>query len=143
VKIGNKSFAELPGVIPSLKEGTVVASFAEAAHAARLIDCIWFRNGRLMPAVFEVEHSTGITSGLARMKNFKDILPPFPTRFVIVAPDEDRQKVFAEFQKEQFKDLKPQYFSYSAVEELAYLCRKRNLKGVNEEFIDSFCESSI
>ena len=142
VKIGDKSFSEMPGVLPTLKEGTVIANFSEAAHAARLIDCIWFKNGRLMPAVFEVEHSTGVTSGLTRMKAFRDILPPFPSRSVIAAPDEDRGKVFAEFDKAQFRDLKPQYISYSAIEELAGLCRKRKIMGVTDEFIDSFCESS-
>ncbi len=104
VKIGDRSFSEMPGVLPTLKEGTVIANFSEAAHAARLIDCIWFKNGRLMPAVFEVEHSTGVTSGLTRMKAFRDILPPFPSRYVIAAPDEDRAKVFAEFEKAQFRD---------------------------------------
>jgi type II restriction enzyme len=142
VKIGEKSFAEMPGVLPTLKEGTVIANFSEAAHAARLIDCIWFKNGRLMPAVFEVEHSTGVTSGLTRMKAFRDILPPFPSRYVIAAPDEDRAKVFAEFDKAQFRDLKPEYLSYSAIEELAGLCRKRKIMGVTDEFIDSFCESA-
>jgi len=140
VKIGSKTFAEMPGVLPTLREGTVVANFSEAAHAARLIDCIWFKNGRLMPAVFEVEHSTGVTSGLTRMKAFRDILPPFPTRYVIAAPDEDRNKVMSEFSKEQFRDLNPQYLSYSAIEELASLCLKRPIKGVTDEFIDSFCE---
>ena len=142
VKIGDRAFSEMPGVLPTLKEGTVIANFSEAAHAARLIDCIWFKNGRLMPAVFEVEHSTGVTSGLTRMKAFQDILPPFPSRYVIAAPDEDRAKVFAEFDKVQFRDLNPQYMSYSAIEELAGLCRKRKIMGVTDEFIDSFCESS-
>lgn len=141
VKIGEKSFSEMPGVLPTLKEGTVIAKFSEAAHAARMIDCIWFKNGRLMPAVFEVEHSTGVTSGLTRMKAFRDILPPFPSRYVIAAPDEDRAKVLTEFEKAQFRDLNPQYISYSAIEELASLCRKRRIKGVTDEFIDSFCES--
>lgn len=140
VRIGEKTFAELPGVLPSLKEGSVMAAFTEAGNAAKLIDCIWFRNGRLMPAVFEVEHSTGVTSGLTRMKNFHDILPPFKTRYVIAAPDEDRTKVLSEFTKEQFKALSPQYLSYTAIEELAALCSKRNIQGITDEFIDSFCE---
>jgi type II restriction enzyme len=33
------------------------------------------------------------------MKNFKDKFPPFPTRYVIVAPDEDRDKVIKEANK--------------------------------------------
>lgn len=49
----------------------MLASYEEARVAANLIDCIWFKNGKLMPAVMEVEQSTGVTSGLTRMKNFK------------------------------------------------------------------------
>ena len=93
-----------------------------------------------MPAVMEVEHSTGVTSGLARMKNFKDRFPPFPTRYVIVAPDEDRDKVIREANKPQFRDLNTRFFSYSSVEELFALCQKRKLKGVTEEFLDCYME---
>jgi type II restriction enzyme len=96
-----------------------------------------------MPAVMEVEHTTGITSGLSRMKNFKDKFPPFPTRYVIVAPDEDRHKVLQECNKEQFRDLNPLYFPYSSVEELYSLCQRRKLKGVTENFLDCFMEQTL
>ncbi|MCG8578274.1 MAG: hypothetical protein MI866_00055, partial [Bacteroidales bacterium] len=115
----------------------------EAIKAALLIDCIWFKNGRLMPAVMEIEHSTGVTSGLTRMKNFYDRFPPFPTRYVIVAPDEDRNKVVQEANKPQFSDLETKFFPYSAVEELYALCQKRKLKGVTEEFLDCYMETIV
>jgi len=76
----NKKLGEFEGVILSLKDEKLMTGYEEAARAALLIDCIWFQNGTLMPAVIEVEHSTGVTSGLSRMKNFKDRFPPFPTR---------------------------------------------------------------
>jgi type II restriction enzyme len=123
-----------------LKEVKLMSAFDDAIQAALLIDCIWFQNGKLMPAVMEVEHSTGVTSGLSRMKNFKDKFPPFPTRYVIVAPDEDRDKVIKEANKPQFKDLNTRYFTYSAVEELYALCQRRKLKGVTEDFLDCFME---
>jgi type II restriction enzyme len=63
-----------------------------------------------MPAVFEVEHSTGVTSGLTRMKHFRDQIPPIDTRWVIVAPDENRNKVYAEANKEQFRDMNVHFF---------------------------------
>lgn len=94
-----------------------------------------------MPAVMEVEHSTGVTSGLTRMKNFKDHFPPFPTRYVIVAADDDRKKVVQEANKPQFKDLDIRFFPYSAVEELYALCQKRKLKGVTQDFLDCYMES--
>ena len=124
----------------SLKDEKLMSAYDDAIRAALMIDCIWFKNGKLMPAVMEVEHSTGVTSGLSRMKNFKDKFPPFPTRYVIVAPDEDRDKVVKEANKPQFNDLNTRFFPYSAVEELYALCQKRKLKGVTEEFLDCYME---
>lgn len=136
----NKRIGEYDGIIASLKDERLMQSYDEAVQAALMIDCIWFKNGRLMPAVMEIEHSTGVTSGLSRMKNFKDKFPPFPTRYVIVAPDEDRDKVIKEANKPQFRDLDTRYFTYSAVEELYSLCQRRKIKGVTEEFLDCFME---
>jgi len=139
----NKRIGEYDGVIASLKDEKLMTAYDEAIQAALMIDCIWFKNGRLMPAVMEVEHSTGVTSGLSRMKNFKDKFPPFPTRYVIVAPDEDRDKVIKEANKPQFKDLDTRYFTYSAVEELYALCQKRKIRGVTEDFLDCYMEPIV
>lgn len=136
----DKKLIEYEGVIKSLKEEKLMKSHDEAIRAALLIDCIWFKNGRLMPAVMEVEHSTGVTSGLTRMKGFQDKFPPFPTRYVIVAPDEDRDKVIRECNREQFASLDAKFFPYSAVEELYALCQRRKIKGVTEEFLDCYME---
>jgi len=139
----NKRIGEYEGVIASLKDEKLMTAYDDAIQAALLIDCIWFKNGRLMPAVMEIEHSTGVTSGLTRMKNFQDKFPPFPTRYVIVAPDEEREKVIREANKPQFKELNTQYFPYSAVEELYALCQKRKIRGVTEEFLDCYLESVL
>jgi len=134
----DKKIGEHEGVISSLKEEKLITAYDDAIRAALMIDCIWFKNGKLMPAVIEIEHSTGVTSGLSRMKNFQDKFPPFPTRYVIVAPDEDRGKVIQEANKDQFISLNTKYFSYSAVEELYSLCQRRKIKGINEDFLDCF-----
>jgi len=139
----NKRLDEYEGVISSLKDEQLMSSFDEAVQAALLIDCIWFKNGKLMPAVMEIEHSTGVTSGLTRMKNFQDKFPPYPTRYVIVAPDELRDKVIKEANKPQFKDLDTRYFTYSAVEELYSLCQRRKIKGITEDFLDCFMEKIL
>lgn len=136
----DKKVGELDGVVVDLSRERLVSSYPEAVKAALLIDCIWFKNGRLMPAVIEVEHTTGVTSGLTRMKGFHDTLPPFPTRYVIVAPDNDREKVIREANREQFKTLNTKFFPYSSVEELYGLCQRRRLRGVTEEFLDTFME---
>lgn len=140
IQYQQKTLGEMDGVIPRLSEGTVIEHWGDAVEAAKLIDCIWFQNGKLMPAVIEVEHTTGVTSGLSRMLNFKNNMPPFPTRYVIAAPDEDRDRVIREINKEQFNSLDARYFPYSAVEELWILCMRRSIRGVTEEFIDSYME---
>jgi type II restriction enzyme len=136
----NKKIGEYEGIISSLHNEQLMSAYDDAIQAALMIDCIWFKNGKFMPAVMEVEHSTGVTSGLSRMKNFKDKFPPFPTRYVIVAPDEDRDKVIKEATKPQFRDLGTKYFTYSSVEELYSLCQRRNIRGVTEEFLDCYME---
>lgn len=143
IKFGDKILAEMDGVLPRLSEGTVIQGWGDAVNAAKLIDCVWFKNGRLMPAVIEIEHTTGVTSGLSRMKNFQDKLPPFPTRYVIAAPDEDRERVSREINKPQFESLDARYFPYSAVEEMYALCTRRKIQGVTEEFLDSYMERMV
>lgn len=133
-----KRLGELDGVIKSLEDERLLAANHEGIHAALLIDVIWFRNARFMPAVIEVEHTTGVTSGLTRMKNLQDILPPIPRRWVVAAADEDCERVMRETNKEQFHSLNTWFLPYSSVDELYSLCQRRNLRGTNDEFLDSF-----
>jgi type II restriction enzyme len=142
IEYQQKRLCEHQGMVADLRNERLLSAFDEAIRAALLIDCIWFKNGKLMPAVMEVEHSTGIRSGLLRMQKFKDQLPAFPSRWVIVASDSDRDWVMRECQAPQFASLAPKYFSYSAVEELYGLCIRRKIAGVTEEFLDSFMEST-
>jgi type II restriction enzyme len=137
----DKRISEYEGVIYSLNDVDQLRGYEGAVKAALHIDCIWFKNGKLLPAVMEVEHSTGVTSGLTRMRDLYDCIPAVKTKYVIVAADEDRDEVFRKARKEQFRKLDLRYFSYSAVEELYSICRRRKLRGVDEEFLDCFMES--
>ncbi len=143
IKYQDQRIGEMNGVIASLRDVQLLTAYERAINAALLIDCIWFRNARFMPAVFEIEHSTGVTSGLTRMKGLFDTMPPIPTRWTIVAADDLRDKVMREANRPQFKDLKPIYFPYSAVEELYSLCQRRKIRGINDEFLDCFMEPCI
>lgn len=144
IQYDGKRIAEFDGVINNLTSERVLNSYPEAAQAARLIDCIWFRNGKLMPAVMEIEHSTGVLSGLTRMKNFYDIGPALrDIRWTIVAPDEDREKVIGHANREQFKEMQTKFFPYSAVEELYSLCDRRKPRGITDEFLDAFMENCV
>lgn len=143
IKYQDKPLLEQEGVVRTLQAENIVAPHEGAVEAGLFIDCIWFKNGRLMPAVMEVEHTTGITSGLTRMLNFYNRIPPIKTRYVIVAPDEDRDKVISEANKPIFKELETRYFPYSAVEELYAICQRRKLRGITEEFLDCYMEPIV
>ncbi len=136
-----KALLEHDGVIKSLDQITVLNGFPGSQKAASFIDSIWFGNdGGDMPAVMEVEHTTGVNSGLLRMKELHDKMKNYKTKFIIVAPDEARAEVFNKSSEETFSDLGIQYFPYSSVEELFSLCQRRKLHGVTDDFIDCFTE---
>ena len=143
IKYRDEEISKLQNVIARLEDEKTLASYPDAIRAALLIDCIWFRETRFIPAIIEIEHSTGVTSGLSRMKTLFDQLPRQFTRYVIVAADEEREKVRKEINKPQFSDLQALFFPYSAVEELYALCQKRNIrtKGITEDFLDYYMES--
>lgn len=143
IRYKDKPLLEYPNVIGNLRNEGMVQVFDGAVEAGLFIDCIWFKNGRLMPAVMEVEHTTGVTSGLERMLNFYNKLPAIKTRYAVVAPDEDRSKVLSEAQKEAFAPLDPWFFPYSSVEELFAISQRHSLHGVTDEFLDGFMEKCI
>jgi type II restriction enzyme len=131
------------GIIKNMNDETMLSGFPNAADSASLIDCIWFQNRHLMPAVMEVEHSTGVISGLDRMNRFRQYAGAIMTRYVIVAPDEDRDTVIEKINRPEFRDMDARYFPYSSVEELYSICKKRNLKGVTEQFLDCYMEKVV
>lgn len=143
ITYNNQPLAELKSVVDSLESEPTLAMFPQAIKRGRLIDCIWFDNRKYMPAVIEIEHSTGVTSGLTRMKGFYDELPDINTRFVIVASDDDRRKVVAQANLPQFRELDTRFLSYSAVEEWYALFQRRNFIGVTRDFIDSYLEPVV
>ena len=79
VRLGDVSLPRIPWNVPD--------------HTRRImehIDVIWFRKGTTCPcALFEVEHTTSITSGLLRMSDVMTTVDPPPGgwRCVIVGPD--------------------------------------------------------
>jgi type II restriction enzyme len=144
IQYEGRRISELDSVIDNLMNEQVLSAYPMAAREARLIDCVWFKNGKLMPAVMEIEHSTGVTSGLTRMKGFFDTGPQLrDIRWTIVAPDEDRQKVIDQANRDQFREMNTKFFPYSAVEELYSLCDRRKPRGVTDQFLDCFMESCV
>lgn len=133
---------EHPAVVHSLQEEPTLSPFPNAIRVANNIDCLYFNGG--LPYAFEVEHSTGVTSGLTRMLSFRNQASHLRTQYVIVAPDEDREKVMMKAQPEQFDDIRPLFFPYSQVEDLYSFVNRHGgrLNGVKkEDFLLNFMES--
>lgn len=137
-----KCITEYPFIIKDLSSEPVISEFPKAIHTAKHIDCMYFNGG--LPFAFEVEHTTGVTSGLNRMLTFKNSASYLNTQYVIVAPDDDRQDVLTKCSNEQFEDLHPLFFSYSKVEELySFVSRySGSLKGIKKDFLLTFMETA-
>lgn len=128
-------------IVKDLTEQPTVAGFNGAVNSGKLIDAMWFSK-KSIPAVFEVEHSTGVTTGLNRMKGFMEHLPAYrDMRYIIVADDSLRDKVVKEINKPQFSDLHACYLPYSTVNEMLSIVQTRKLKGITDSFIDTFLEN--
>jgi len=123
----------------SLKN-TDILNFNDSVFTDHLIDCIWIKNDSSIPAIIEIVNPKNIIRSLTKFKLFKEKSPLLFTRYSIVAPNWSRDKVLKEARKPEFKDLNTKYFSYSSVEELYYLCKRRKIEGVTEEFLDCFME---
>lgn len=144
IVVADKPILDLPGVVKSLDEIRLFFDW-EIKTAASLIDCIWFtQSGRAVPAVIEIEHSTGVTSGLTRMLKFRDTFPGIQPIYAIVAPDELRAKVVNEISQPIFRPLKARYMPYTNVRELYGLIQRYSLSGlVKDEFVEAFMEQIV
>jgi type II restriction enzyme len=141
IKVGNSSLGELEGVIQSLDEIKIFFD-KDIKRAASLIDCIWFTpDYKYVPAIFEVEHSTGVTSGLTRMLKFRETIPSLSTNYVVVAPIKTRNKVVAEANNQVFKKLNAKFLGYPNIRLLYGLVQKFSLNNlVDRNFIKAFWE---
>ena len=76
----------------------------EFETVASEIDVIWLRRGsREATALFEVEHSTPIYSGLLRFNDVRLTLPTLQPRFTIVANDSRRSRFTGQINRPTFR----------------------------------------
>lgn len=137
-----RRIVEYDFIVKNLAEENAISTYPNAIRVARNIGCIYFNGGA--PFAFEVEHSTGVTSGLTRMLDFKTKAEHLNTRYVIVAPDSDREQVLRKSSQEHFRCLQPLFFPYSQVEELySFFNRHNNIQGLNRDFLLTFMEKAI
>lgn len=144
IPVENKSLGKLEGVISTLDAVSILYD-VESKKAASLIDCIWFSTDfKYIPAVIEIEHSTGVTSGLTRMLKFRHAIPSVAMSFTIVASNNLRAKVVSEANSQAFRVLKTRFMPYSTVRELYGLIQRYELTNVVERtFIEPFMEKVL
>ena len=144
ITVGDQKISDLPSVIKDLTDVEILYN-KDIKNNANLIDCIWFsRDHRYIPAVFEVEHSTGVTSGLTRMSKFYESIPSLRTDFVVVAPNLLRNKVVTEINQDVFSKIKANYLPYSTLRELYGLIKRYPLSGkLNQTFLHPFLQDVI
>ncbi|WP_218418096.1 hypothetical protein [Alteromonas lipotrueae] len=143
IKYNGKAFIEMDSVIRSLDDVTALQGYTKSVTKGDLIDLIWLSaDGKKIPAVIEIEHSTGVTSGLTRMKSFKEEAPELAhMTYIIAAPDEIRAQVVKKSLDPQFLDLDIRYLSYSSIEDM-YLLSRRKIEGIdNIKFFHTFLET--
>jgi hypothetical protein len=94
------------------------------------IDVIWITKKGSIARAFEVEHTTAVYSGLLRMADLLSLQPNMNIQLYIVAPEERRDKVFAEMRRPIFSQLERplydtcsfvSYESVDAIRELKHL----------------------
>jgi len=92
------------GDLATLRELPYFAT-EKAMDSARRIDVVW-ANGEWPEYFFEVEQSTGVTSGLHRMYQVIRV----DAKFIIIAPgDEERRRFEREVEKNPYKDVRHKY----------------------------------
>jgi hypothetical protein len=122
--------------------------FDEATNRTiELIDVLWL-SGNAIVAAFEIESTTSIYSGLLRMSDLIAMQPNLNIPLYLVAPDDRRQKVFAEVNRPTFSRLAPplvdvcRYIAFSALRE--YLAQIGSIvRYLKPEFLDEVSESCV
>jgi hypothetical protein len=122
--------------------------FDEATNRTiELIDVLWLK-GNAVVAAFEIESTTSIYSGLLRMSDLIAMQPNLNIPLYLVAPDERRQKVFAEVNRPTFSRLSPplvdlcRFVAFSALRD--HLGQVRSfVRYLKPEFLDEVSESCV
>ncbi len=109
-----------------------------------LIDVLWLK-GNAVVAAFEIESTTSIYSGLLRMSDLVAMQPNLNIPLYLVAPDDRRQKVFAEVNRPTFARLSPplvdlcRYISFSTLRD--YLAQVTPfVRYLKPDFLDELSE---
>ncbi len=102
---GYRSWFSDPKNSYSLKSEKMVKAFDDAIAEANHVDCIWFEGEKNMPAIFKVCKDDDFILAVYRLKNFKELMPPYYTKFFLIASDNLEQQILSELGKPVFKNF--------------------------------------
>ncbi len=108
--------------LPALKASLPVQFDDATTRTIELIDVLWLGKNAII-AAFEIESTTSIYSGLLRMGDLVAMQPNLNIPLFLVAPEERREKVFAEVNRPTFSRLDPR---------LAEICRYISFESLRE-----------
>ncbi len=135
-KVGNINDSTLLKVLPLNYDDATIKTIEQ-------IDAIFFSKKTIV-RVFEVEHTTSIYSGILRMSDLLSLQTNMHINIHIVAPEDRREKVFAEIQRPTFSLLesgalsdKCSFISYDNINEILSL---KHLSNMNHNIIDEYSE---
>jgi type II restriction enzyme len=95
----------------------------EVRNTVELIDVVWLKPGTgAVVSAFEVEKSTSIYSGILRLEDLARSVPQVSCDLYIVAPDNRKKEVMAQFCRPAFSDLSDMSFSYISFGDLCGHC---------------------
>jgi type II restriction enzyme len=105
----------------SLKNEKMISSFDDVIEEANYIDCIWFNGDKEISAFIKFSTAERIVESICRLKNIKELLPPYYTSYILIAPDTCLDKVFIELKKPIFKDFVVKLLPLSQIEKIQNL----------------------
>ncbi|NTF16979.1 hypothetical protein G6L37_00870 [Agrobacterium rubi] len=149
MKVGRKPLASHPSAIKFLPQVDILKAFPLAQKSARHLDVALFRADGFIPAVIEIEQSTGVLSGLNRMESFRQTMSGVfanhgagGTSFTICAEDSKRDEVFKKVKAApQYHPMAPRFLSYSNVDLMWSLCVNGRSAALKDNLFEVFSEA--
>jgi hypothetical protein len=130
------------------REGTLLEELPGSYSGERLkivkfIDVLWVdKNNTSINRAFEVEATTAVYSGLLRMSDLLKMYSDYNVKIYIVAPQERKDKVFAELMRPTFEHLRS-VCMYTSFENVLELGKDKYLKYLKPEILDDTLSESL
>ncbi len=116
----------------------------EVRSTVELIDVIWLKRGTgEIVSAFEVEKSTSIYSGILRLEDLARSMPNVACDLYIVAPDDRKKQVLAQFSRPAFSDLSNMSFAYVSFSDLCDHCDGLCMFGEDHTALSKIASNSL